>query len=304
MAPPPTGRETEDWLTSHGWYPGRDIGARAEQLIALLVEDAEEQGSPLAPSRAAAEFLHTFGDLTLIYPGGSGVSMILQPTPGYDGDAEDINELAESLGEALFPVGYETSEDGTVLITPRGRFFYLHHTGGYYLGEDAWEAFETRLSGGVLRDAEDFFVGSGNSPESPVGLDGEPIGPPEVPTVASSLVVGDTLVSATSLSGDGEPNLHPTIAAFLTSLPPSKREPFIGYCAESLLVADQFWRIDDERADGTVCTIAQAVPHFAGSQIISRAVRDEGDPQHGQVIAPCLSCTALLEVLGVEILLS
>lgn len=118
MAPPPTGRETEDWLTSHGWYPGRDIGARAEQLIALLVEDAEEQGSPLAPSRAAAEFLHTFGDLTLIYPGGSGVSMILQPTPGYDGDAEDINELAESLGEALFPVGYETSEDGTVLITP------------------------------------------------------------------------------------------------------------------------------------------------------------------------------------------
>ncbi|MGW2647747.1 SUKH-3 domain-containing protein [Streptomyces sp. NPDC001393] len=67
-------------------------------------------------------------------------------------------ELAEGLGTALFPVGYEASECGILLVDEKGRFFHLHHTGGYYSGHDEFDAFSRFLQGLEDPDAEDYFV--------------------------------------------------------------------------------------------------------------------------------------------------
>jgi hypothetical protein len=41
------------------------------------------------------------------------------------------------------------------------------------------------------------------------------------PAVASSLLINGTIVSHTSLVGDGRPNLHPAVWDFVNSLPTS-----------------------------------------------------------------------------------
>ncbi|MER7400068.1 SUKH-3 domain-containing protein [Streptomyces sp. NPDC000151] len=150
--------EVHDWLISNGWFPGRDIGERADELIQVRVEDAERQGVPLTPTPAAARIIHTYGLLQLSHPTISGTAWAMKPTIGYDGDAAAIQELASGLNANLFPIGYETSEYGIILADEKERLFHLHHTGGYYLGENAFDAFSRFLSGVVDPDAEDFFV--------------------------------------------------------------------------------------------------------------------------------------------------
>ncbi|MER5545720.1 SUKH-3 domain-containing protein [Streptomyces sp. NPDC002589] len=82
----------------------------------------------------------------------------MESTVGYDGDAAAVMELAAGLGTALFPVGHEASECGILLVDENGRFFHLHHTGGYYLGDSAFDAFSRFLQGLPDPDAEDYFV--------------------------------------------------------------------------------------------------------------------------------------------------
>jgi hypothetical protein len=123
-----------------------------------------------------------------------------------------------------------------------------------------------------------------------------------VPGIASSLLIRGTVVSQTNLTGGGRPELHPAVRGFFDALPPEHREPFIGYCAESALVSDQLWRLDQEGGDGRTTTLDEACPHFEGSAIMSRKIREHGDPEHGQPTPPCRSCTALLERLSVQIL--
>lgn len=122
-----------------------------------------------------------------------------------------------------------------------------------------------------------------------------------VPGVAASLLVQGKIFSMTNLTGEGTPDLHPAVQEFFDSLPAELREPFIGYCAESALVSDQFWGLDESRTDGGRTLLDEAVPHFTRSVMISVKVREKGDPEHGQSTLPCRSCTALLERLGVEI---
>ncbi|MFI9235898.1 YwqJ-related putative deaminase [Streptomyces sp. NPDC053079] len=119
--------------------------------------------------------------------------------------------------------------------------------------------------------------------------------------MAASLLVKGTIVSLTSLFGEGVPQLHPAVQEFLDSLPADQRERYIGTCAESALVSDQFRALDSERHDGRTTTLAEALPHFQGAIIMSRKIRPDGDPEHGQPTRPCRSCTALLEALGVQI---
>ncbi|MFF4221804.1 YwqJ-related putative deaminase [Streptomyces sp. L500] len=121
------------------------------------------------------------------------------------------------------------------------------------------------------------------------------------PAVASSLLIQGTIVSHTSMYGEGTPNLHPTVQEFFSALPADLRERFLGTCAETALVSDQFWALDAQRTDGRITTLVEALPHFNGSIILSRKIRPEGDPEHGQPTRPCRSCTALLEALGVTI---
>jgi len=150
--------EVRDWLTRNDWHPGRDIGERADELIQIRVQDAERHGVPLPPIPAAVRVIHTYGWLTLSHPTVQRSAWIMDPTFGYDGDVKAIQELSVGLGVGLFPVGYESSECGIILVDENSRFFHLHHTGGYYLGENDFDAFSRFLSGVVDPDAEDFFV--------------------------------------------------------------------------------------------------------------------------------------------------
>ncbi|MFE1766186.1 YwqJ-related putative deaminase [Streptomyces angustmyceticus] len=110
------------------------------------------------------------------------------------------------------------------------------------------------------------------------------------------------VLSQTNLAGSGAPNLHPAVDRFLRFLPVQLREPFMGYCAESALVSDQLWRLDEERPGGSHVTLESAAPHFTNAVILSRLIREPGDPEHGQPTLPCRSCTALLDELGVRIM--
>ncbi|MFF9895453.1 SUKH-3 domain-containing protein [Streptomyces longispororuber] len=152
-------REVREWLERNGWFLGRDIGeARAGELIDVRVSDAERQGSSLVPVDAAIRVIRAYGLLTLEHPRVGDFALNMKPTVGYDGDAALIAELATNLGLQLFPVGYETSEEGLILVDEIGRFFLLHHTGAYFWGANEQDAFARFLSGADALDAEDFFV--------------------------------------------------------------------------------------------------------------------------------------------------
>ncbi|MEU5161901.1 YwqJ-related putative deaminase [Streptomyces sp. NPDC020875] len=122
-----------------------------------------------------------------------------------------------------------------------------------------------------------------------------------VPGVAASLLVGGKIFSQTNLVGDGEPRLHPAVREFFDALPVELREPFIGYCAETALVSDQLWGLDQARTDGGTTTLAEAAPHFAGAALVARKIRAEGDPEHGTPAPVCRSCGALLDRLGIDV---
>ncbi|MBV7701046.1 hypothetical protein KWI83_37485 [Streptomyces sp. TRM70350] len=121
------------------------------------------------------------------------------------------------------------------------------------------------------------------------------------PAVASSLLINGAIVSHTSLVGDGRPNLHPAVWAFVDSLPADRRRSFTGRCAESALISDQLWKLDVGRTDGRSSTIVEAASHFSGSAMTSRMVRGPGNPDHGKPTAPCMVCAALLDALGVRV---
>ncbi|MCB5179668.1 YwqJ-related putative deaminase [Streptomyces antimicrobicus] len=122
-----------------------------------------------------------------------------------------------------------------------------------------------------------------------------------VPGTAASLLIQGTIISHTNLAGDGEPHLHPAVREFFDALPPALREPFLGYCAESALISDQLYALDEQRGDGGATTLHEAAPHFAGAAIVARKIRPEGDPEHGTEAEICRSCTALIEALGITV---
>ncbi|MFH8343925.1 YwqJ-related putative deaminase [Streptomyces sp. NPDC018045] len=121
-----------------------------------------------------------------------------------------------------------------------------------------------------------------------------------VPGTASSLLVQGRIFSHTNLSGAGEPNLHPAVREFLEALPVEFQDSFTGYCAESALISDQMWGIDAERPGRAPISLDEALPHFAGAAMVSKMIREEGDPDHGQPTAPCAACRALIDRLGID----
>lgn len=148
----------DQWLADHGWYPGRDIGGQADELIDFRVRDAERQGHPLTVSARASQFIHSYGLLKLTHPKTEESSLIIDPKGRYEGDVEDIAELGASLGQHLFPVGFEEADLSILLVDDMDRFFYLHHTGAYYAGAGALDVFARFVNNVDTPDAEDFFV--------------------------------------------------------------------------------------------------------------------------------------------------
>ncbi|MER6075436.1 SUKH-3 domain-containing protein [Streptomyces sp. NPDC001817] len=158
MTSPRLAQDVLLWLTANGWSPARDIGEEAGELVRVCVQHSERQGVPLVPVLAAVHVIRTYGRLRLPQPNTPGVAWVMEPTVGYEGDAAAIMQLAAGLGTALFPVGYEATEGGLLLVDEKGRFFHLHHTGGYYLGNDEFDAFARFLQGLSDPDAEEYFV--------------------------------------------------------------------------------------------------------------------------------------------------
>ncbi|MEU0004149.1 YwqJ-related putative deaminase [Streptomyces sp. NPDC006314] len=118
---------------------------------------------------------------------------------------------------------------------------------------------------------------------------------------AASLLVNGKIFSQTDLDADSDPDLHPAVAEFLQQLPAAQREPFMGHCAETALISDQLWGLDEQLASGGRTTLDDATGHFSGSAMVTRKIRPEGDPEHGRHAKPCRSCAALLERLGIEV---
>ncbi|MFE2555943.1 SUKH-3 domain-containing protein [Streptomyces sp. NPDC059352] len=152
-----TGDEVEAALTEAGWSPGRDIGERLPGLLRFVTERFADEGHPVEPFRAARDFVREFGGLRLVIPGTPPDAIGLTPHWIYEESAEDVAELAANLGRRLFPVGYEEFDGGMVLVDETGRFFLLHHTGPYCVGQNPYEAIGGLLRGGQ-EEARTLFV--------------------------------------------------------------------------------------------------------------------------------------------------
>ncbi|WP_143688518.1 SUKH-3 domain-containing protein [Streptomyces barkulensis] len=154
---PSSRQEAEAWFRQYGWSPERDIGAEADALIQKAREQAAEYGVSYVVSEYARDFIRSFGGLRILFDDSPENHFVTKPGFAYKGDAEGIEEFSGELGESLFPLGFDTYDGAVMLVDGRGRFFLMHHTGNYYLGDDALQAV-TNFMTADMEDAEDFYV--------------------------------------------------------------------------------------------------------------------------------------------------
>ncbi|MEU4848695.1 SUKH-3 domain-containing protein [Streptomyces gilvosporeus] len=147
MNPEVSREEILQWLSTNGWSPGRDIADKAREFIDDAVADSVAEGFPVVPSESAERFVRTYGLLQLRHPGDPDEKLVTNPTGGYEGDFEEIAELAQEIGKSLFRVGYDLPEGGIFALAEDGCFYYIHHTGASYIGADEYEAFGNWLRG-------------------------------------------------------------------------------------------------------------------------------------------------------------
>ncbi|MBL1068650.1 SUKH-3 domain-containing protein [Streptomyces sp. 7-21] len=117
-----------------------------------------------------------------------------------------------------------------------------------------------------------------------------------LPTTAAALSLPSReqpLTGTATPRSAGAPSLHPVVAAILDGLGTGQRERHIGRCPEVALLSR--WLTES----GAV-TLDDARRALAGAGIVTRHVREDGDPQHGQHAPHCRSCTVLLARLGVS----
>ncbi|MFD1830311.1 SUKH-3 domain-containing protein [Streptomyces desertarenae] len=157
MKSPLPRQEVESWLRRYGWSPERDVGAEADALIRKAREQAAEYGISYAPSGHARAFVRNYGGLKILLHESPENYFLADPGFPCKGGAEEIGEFSRELGEELFPVGYDSYDGAVMLVDGRGRFFVMHHTGNYYLADEALQAV-WNFKKGDTQDAEDFCV--------------------------------------------------------------------------------------------------------------------------------------------------
>jgi hypothetical protein len=99
--------------------------------------------------------------------------------------------------------------------------------------------------------------------------------------------------------GDIAPDLHPLVRRVLNGLPVARRERYVGWCAEPVLISDRLYRA----SDGASASLSEAAARsaLAGARLVVTRIREPGDPAHGTPQPPCRSCVALLEYFGVSV---
>ncbi|MEW2130210.1 SUKH-3 domain-containing protein [Streptomyces sp. NPDC005435] len=148
-------QEVDAWLAEAGWHPGRRCDGLAAAEVARAVRDFRADGGGLDVIAPAVAFLREHVGLVAPRHAATGDRVEFNPRLMYRGAAEDVQELAGALGRRLFPVAHDTYDGGTVLMDEAGRFFYLHQSGEYFLGDDKYAALIGYSRGHPLEPAED-----------------------------------------------------------------------------------------------------------------------------------------------------
>lgn len=124
------------------------------------------------------------------------------------------------------------------------------------------------------------------------------------PATAGALLVNGQIHTHSSVRGDIRPELHPMIHRALLTLPISRRVRFLGWCAEPVLLSDRLFAAAADLPPGADLTPPQARAALRGARITVVRVREPGDPTHGTPQPPCRSCSVLLELFGVEVVMA
>jgi hypothetical protein len=124
------------------------------------------------------------------------------------------------------------------------------------------------------------------------------------PATAGALLVNGQIHTHSSVRGDLRPELHPMIHRALATLPIARRERYLGWCAEPVLLSDRLFAAAADLPAGADLAPAQARAALRGARITVVRVREPGDPAHGTPQPPCRSCAVLLELFGVEVVMA
>ncbi|MFB9397122.1 SUKH-3 domain-containing protein [Streptomyces echinatus] len=146
------------WLADAGWHPGRRCDDLAAAEVEIALESFRNDGGSLDAIEPALDFLREHAGLVAPRNASTDDRVEFNPRLMYVGAAEDVQDIADGLGKKVFPVAHDTYDGGTILIDEVGRCFYLHHTGGYFLGNDKYSALMSYSRGYPLADVEDYFV--------------------------------------------------------------------------------------------------------------------------------------------------
>lgn len=149
--------DVEAWFTEYGWYPGRNVADQVPAIVAEITEESRNDGFPMEPFAAATDFIAEHAGLRLTLDARREDYLHLTPVIVWGSTSEEIAELSRHLGVRLFPVGWDSSEGEVMVVDEQGRFFFMHHTGNYYMGADKYEAMIS-LFHSPMKDAEDFYV--------------------------------------------------------------------------------------------------------------------------------------------------
>lgn len=155
MSSPSSPEELDGWLREYGWHPERNIGEEAEELVRSAVRVFAEYGVSTVPSSCALNIVRNYGKLKFFLHDRPENHAVMVPGIVYQGQAEEVAEFEQELGEKMFAVGYDTYDGALFLVDDSNRVFLLHHSGNYFLGNGMREAFFTFVYG-EFRDAEDF----------------------------------------------------------------------------------------------------------------------------------------------------
>ncbi|MFD3507563.1 YwqJ-related putative deaminase [Nocardia sp. NPDC058666] len=275
--------ELMNWLAKYGWSANRDIGRDADEMVERIEGCATDERFPLVSTPAARAVIHNLGRLKF----RRGDSMedfwsfelpFLRP-----GEVEDFAELGESLGEAVFPVGYEQPENSILLVDGKGASSGI--------------TTPVPITLGTINSSRWTTIGdSSRQVMRRISLS------ELYPATVTSLLIGGKIFSQSSNVGTSGPNIHPSVQSFVDQHCIGRFRHEVEHSAEVALISDQLWGLDELRGEVESISLGDARSHFEGSVVISRKVRPTGDPENGQATEPGPVCAQLLQALGVEIM--